>query len=184
MKDISKTKKNSKRILKAVLKVFLILLVIYNFISILELDIFLKKTGYDMIIVEEYQAQKKLKENTLIISKTKNNKYEINDLVVIKISDSQYIHRIVNVDETGKFITKGDDNYRVDKTLLKESEIQGKVIIKIPYLGIIFRFARRIVFSILVCIYIILYFAYSKHIRNKRNERRRKLRINPQNSSK
>lgn len=138
-----------------------------------------------MIVVEKYQAQKNIKQNTLIISKIKNNKYDIGDLVVIKVSDSRYIHRIVNIDKEARYITKGDDNYKADAKPLKQYEIEGKVIAKIPLVGIIFRFAKTAVFSVLVCAYIILYFGYSIHLNNKKKRRRIKHEINnPQNSIK
>jgi len=177
MKNISKIKKNVKEVLKTILKIFLVLLIVYNLVSILGFEDVLKKTGFEMIIVEKYQSQKNIKQNTLVISKLKNNKYHINDLVVIKISDSKYIHRIVNIDKEARYVTKGDDNYKVDAKPLKQYEIEGKVIAKIPLLGIMFRFAKTIAFSVLICIYIIFYFGYSIHLNNKKKKRRKKREI-------
>ncbi|MGV8151458.1 MAG: S24/S26 family peptidase [Candidatus Nanoarchaeia archaeon] len=55
------------------------------------------------------------------------------------------IHRIVNINEDGSYQTKGDHNekqlivsnndYRTDETKIKENQIIGKAILKIPYLG-------------------------------------------------
>jgi signal peptidase I len=55
------------------------------------------------------------------------------------------IHRIVGISEEGIIQTKGDHNkdqlttsnngYKTDETNIKESQIIGKAIIKIPYLG-------------------------------------------------
>jgi len=184
MKDISKIKKIINSVLKNIFKLFLIFLIIYNISCILELEDLIEKTGYDIIVIEKYQQQKGINKNTLIIAKTKNKKYNIDDLVVIRVSNSEYIHRIVGCDERGRFITKGDNNYREDEISLKTDEITGKVIFKNYFLGLIFRFAQTGIFSALVCVYIIIYFTYSKHIYNKKLKRRQKQKTNPQNSIK
>jgi len=185
MKDTSKVKKIIKKIIRKIFGLFLILLIIYNLISILEIEDIFKKMGYDIIVVDKYQAQKKIKENTMIISKTKNNKYSVDDLIVVKVSNSEYFRRIVNID-LGLFTTKSDDSHKVDQKMLKVDEIEGKVIAKIPFLGAIFRFARTGIFSVLVLIYIFIYFAYSNHINKKQQQRRKKqkrmIKTNPQNS--
>jgi signal peptidase I len=55
------------------------------------------------------------------------------------------IHRIVSIDENKTIQTKGDHNkeqltfsnnfYNTDETIIKEEQIMGKAIFKIPYLG-------------------------------------------------
>jgi len=70
-----------------------------------------------------------------------NNDYKIGDIIVFSPQGSRYpiIHRIVLVNEDGSYQTKGDHNsgqlsyeYKVEK-----SQIHGKVLYIIPYIGLI-----------------------------------------------
>ena len=49
-------------------------------------------------------------------------------------------HRIVDVDEEGKFITKGDANEDPDYRRITAAEILGKVFLDIPYAGYLAQF--------------------------------------------
>jgi len=75
---------------------------------------------------------------------------KIGDIVIFKPNpESQaprpIIHRIVNIDENNIIQTKGDHNkiqltlsnnpYKTDETNIKQEQLIGKAIIKIPYLG-------------------------------------------------
>ena len=78
-------------------------------------------------------------------------KPKIGDIIVFKAGQNSLaprpiIHRIVNINEDTNIIqTKGDHNglqltagnnpFKTDETNIKESQIMGKAIIKIPYLG-------------------------------------------------
>jgi len=75
---------------------------------------------------------------------------KLGDIVIFKPNPESraprpIIHRIVNINEQGIIQTKGDHNkdqltisnniYRTDETTIKQSQIIGKAIIKVPYLG-------------------------------------------------
>lgn len=65
------------------------------------------------------------------------------DIVTFTKQDSIITHRIVRQINDQKFITKGDVNNSNDPTPLYKSQIIGKVILTIPYIGYIVIFLRR-----------------------------------------
>lgn len=72
------------------------------------------------------------------------------DIVTFTKQDSIITHRIVKQINDQKFITKGDANNNDDPTPLYKSQIIGKVILTIPYIGYIVLFIRRYLW--LLCI--------------------------------
>jgi signal peptidase I len=70
-----------------------------------------------------------------------SEEYKVGDIIVFYPSNSKYpiIHRIVALNDDGSYQTKGDHNisqlpyeYKVEK-----SQIKGKVIYVVPYIGLI-----------------------------------------------
>lgn len=75
--------------------------------------------------------------------------YRVGDIVTFKIPDSTELltHRIVKVDSTNgikTFKTQGDANDVVDDWETASEDIVGKVVLRIPYLGYIFRLPQII----------------------------------------
>lgn len=169
MSDILKKRKNNK--MKLIAIIVIIILIIYNILSILNHQF--NFCGIVIMNVQKYQEQENLKENTIIIAKKNKENLQIGDLVVVKISDSIYFHRIIDI-KNEHIITKGDDNFKYDNITLKKSDIQYKVILKIPYLGIILKIAGNKIFSVIICVILIMYYKYSKKIDKRNLTRRRK----------
>ncbi len=78
-----------------------------------------------------------------------SEEYRVGDIVVFSVPTSKHpiIHRIVMINEDGTYQTKGDHNnvqlpyeYKIEK-----SQIHGKVIFVIPYIGLIKVFIVRMV---------------------------------------
>ena len=65
------------------------------------------------------------------------------DIVTFTKQNSIITHRIVRRINDQKYITKGDANNSDDPTPLYKSQIIGKVILTIPYIGYIVLFIRR-----------------------------------------
>jgi len=53
------------------------------------------------------------------------------------------VHRIVEIDKKGWFITKGDNFDKKDPYAIKEDVITGKLWFRIPYLGKILMFLQK-----------------------------------------
>ena len=58
-----------------------------------------------------------------------------NDIIVYKDEENFITHRLIEIDENGEFITKGDANNTEDKPV-NETQVLGKVTYIIPKLGI------------------------------------------------
>lgn len=65
--------------------------------------------------------------------------YKLNDIIVYDVVERKYpiIHRIIKINENGTFETKGDHNSgQLSFELnVKEEQIHGKAVFKIPVLG-------------------------------------------------
>ncbi|TSC70803.1 MAG: type I signal peptidase SipW [Parcubacteria group bacterium Gr01-1014_46] len=78
-----------------------------------------------------------------------SSSYEVNDVVTFGKDTKDQIpttHRIVKIDGTGPlrtFTTKGDANDAEDQTPIRLSDISGKVVFTLPYLGFVLDFAKK-----------------------------------------
>ena len=91
--------------------------------------------------------------SSLIVSTGSMNGFDMNegDLIIIKDTGDYKIgeivtffqdgddipttHRIYNIDEDGKWVTRGDANNSKDKRSITSDEIIGEVVLVIPYVG-------------------------------------------------
>lgn len=71
--------------------------------------------------------------DAVVVELTKDVKE--NDIIVYKEDDDFITHRLIEINENGDFVTKGDANNTEDKPI-SESQVLGKVIYIIPKLGI------------------------------------------------
>lgn len=92
-----------------------------------------------------------------IVVITSSSMYEVGDVITFGKDTKTQIpttHRIVSIDGEGPlqvFTTKGDANDAPDPTATRLSDIDGKVLFTVPYLGYILDFARQpIGFALLV----------------------------------
>lgn len=120
------------KIVLQVLLLSLILLILVKFIRIYE--------------VATPSMEPFIKTGSIVISINKmgNSKFKKNDVVVYKIPQNIVLvtHRIIktiNVHRKVFYITKGDNNNSEDPYPISRDEIIGKVIVVIPYLGILLK---------------------------------------------
>lgn len=74
----------------------------------------------------------------VIVKKCNANDVEINDVIEYKTKNFSIIHRVISksqIDGSFVFITKGDNNEGPDNDPVKEDQLQGKIICKIPYIA-------------------------------------------------
>lgn len=170
MTFILKKIKNKKSKLIIIITIILIscnILSLFNY----NLDVL----GVTIMNVQKYQEQENLTENTIIIAKKIENNLNVGDLVIINISDSTYFHRVMKI-ENNHIITKGDGNFKNDNIQFKKEDIQYKVILQIPYLGILIKIIESKMLSVIIFAGLFMYYAYSKGI-DKKNLKRRRMKI-------
>jgi signal peptidase len=93
--------------------------------------------GYSSLIVSTGSMNgSDMKEGDLIIIRDTGD-YKIGEIVTFfqDGDDIPTTHRIYNIDEDGKWVTRGDANNSYDKRSITSDEIIGEVVLVIPYVG-------------------------------------------------
>jgi signal peptidase len=78
----------------------------------------------DMIVYEEYTAGKQFVEEQ--------------DVVVYIKNGNRIVHRVVDIERVegrNRYYTKGDANDAVDAGYISDSDIEGVVLFKLPFVG-------------------------------------------------
>lgn len=157
------------KIVKNVLKVFLICLILYSIIFNIN-KIFYKKEfvkiGKVAIITgdKSYSMEPEIKSTDLIITYNDEKiNLQKNDIISYYINRDIYIQRVHNIEcEDGKnyYITRGDNNLYANIEKITENDIIGKKSLKISLLGGIVRILQNsyiCLFLIIFSIYMIIY---------------------------
>ena len=92
--------------------------------------------GYSSLMVATGSMSGTIEEGDLIIIRDTDD-YKIGDIVTFfqDGDDIPTTHRIYNIDEEGKLVTRGDANNSYDKRSITNDEIIGEVVLVIPYVG-------------------------------------------------
>ena len=92
--------------------------------------------GYSSLMVATGSMSGTIEEGDLIIIRDTDD-YKIGDIVTFfqDGDDIPTTHRIYNIDEDGKWVTRGDANNSYDKRSITNDEIIGEVVLVIPYVG-------------------------------------------------
>ena len=156
-----------------------------------------KKPLFDAFIIISPSMVPTIKINDAIIIRREDGEYlDIGDIITFSSTDPSYAgltitHRIVGKQESqgGKYIfrTKGDNNNSEDPALVQQSNIYGRVILKIPKLGLVRQFLTTsygFVFAIVIpalTIVILDIFKFATkgfvYVDNKRKEKRDELDV-------
>ena len=114
----------------------------------------------------------------VIVKKYAEDDFKVGDIITFEQEGENITHRILNIEEDDlgkKYITKGDNNNIEDLTKITYGEIQGKKVIRIPYIGKIVQILNNeIVFLIIILILLILYFLKIQMDEKKENRREKK----------
>ncbi|MCH5321311.1 MAG: signal peptidase I [Eubacterium sp.] len=103
--------------------------------------------GYGVSVVLSGSMEPTLSVNDLVIVNEQSD-YEVDDIVVYQDGNMLVIHRIISTDED-EVITKGDANNVADEPI-SASDIKGKAIAHIPFVGALVRFLKTPVGFILI----------------------------------
>lgn len=102
------------------------------------------------------------------------DEYNAEDIVTFWRDEVLVTHRLIEEREQG-WITKGDYNNAVDSQLVQKNQIIGKVIVIIPYLGLVILYLRTPlgILTVIILLFILLilpeWFSVIRHqIKNKK----------------
>lgn len=121
------------------------ILLAYVFTLIFYSNKTVKIWGFEFSIVQSSSMSPRIKIYDFIVMVNATKNLKENDIVVFfdDAKNNKIIHRVVNVvkeDNAYKFITKGDNNEFADAGVRTMSDIYGKYLITIPFLGYIISF--------------------------------------------
>lgn len=97
-------------------------------------------SSYRAYIVQSGSMAPALQAGSIVITRSAPA-YSPGEIITFTSGNSQITHRIVAI-EGENFITKGDANEEPDSTPVKKSQIIGKSILSLPYLGYLADFVR------------------------------------------
>lgn len=185
--DVESIKKRKKRIelIKKIIAVILIILV-YNLILVfISSDTFnngIRIFGYKAYIITSTSMEPSINLGDVVITrKCKEDKLQTGDIITFKTENEIITHRILKIEDNGllpkTYITKGDNNNIEDIEKVTYSNIEGKSVIIIPYLGkIIMIIDNKIIILIIVLIILITCFLKMQK-QDKIENRREKKKI-------
>ena len=146
---------NLKKISKIV---YYIVLVFILFVAILLVVSILPITGnIKFMTVLSGSMEPTIKTGSIILTKPTGD-YKIGDIITfgpITKTVPPTTHRITEIKVQGGnpiYITKGDANNSIDSREIQKSDILGKMIVKIPYLGYVIDFVRKPIGFVLIII--------------------------------
>lgn len=64
------------------------------------------------------------------------------DIIAYTIGDTTVVHRVIEENDDGTYITKGDSNDTADPAPVARKQVQGKEVFCIPKLGYAIKFIR------------------------------------------
>ena len=132
-----------QRMFYCILSVLIVFIALFLIISILPIP-----GNYKFYVVQSGSMQPEIYRGSIIMVKPFGN-YKIKDIITFYILEQKYMpmtHRIIDKIERNNqsfFITQGDANDGPDTYEVEQSEIIGKVIFKIPFIGYVIDAVRK-----------------------------------------
>lgn len=161
-----------KKILKIIQNIITVAIIIIGLFLIMTL--FPIKGNYQVKVVLSGSMEPKIHTGSVVIIKPKSQ-YKIGDIVIFGKDTKTEIpttHRIISsraVEGVMLFTTKGDANEDPDSKEIRPSDIHGKVLLSVPWMGYILNFIRKPVGIIVVIVIPALSIIYDE-IRKIRKE--------------
>ena len=122
--------------------------------------------GFGISVIMSDSMQPVLSTNDLVVV-TKQDSYDIDDIVVFQKEDLLVIHRIIEIDDD-MVITKGDANPSADDPV-PIKEIKAKYAFRIPYIGLIVKYIKTVPGTLLI-IALALFLLYKSRQKERSKE--------------
>lgn len=193
---VSKNKK-LKKIIYKILYVFFIILILYNVLYIINNTINKQEyinLGNTLYITTEKEDSMKRKKNDtneqtfvnkndlVFVWKCKANDIQINDIIGYDINSEITFHRVVNIEEDNDityYETKADNYMYNDIERKTLNQVNGKILFRIPLIGVVFRLFENKIMTIFIIIVLLLKFSFNNYrneINRYRNERHKEIK--------
>ncbi len=110
-----------------------------------------KLFGYSTAVVLSDSMKPEFVEGDLLIFK-KQNKYAVNDIIIFNDDGYLTTHRIVDILEDGRFVTRGDANNTNDTNPVAISDVHGKMIKRVAKVGLVLEFLSSPIGLVLIVV--------------------------------
>lgn len=176
-----KIKNIFQKVLIKALYILFIILVIYNILYIINYSANSKK--YISIFGKLYITTVKVNDSKpvikvndfIVVKKADQTKIKKDDIIGYDINNEIAFHRVYSVKkESGiyYFFTKADNSYYNDIEAKQIEQINGKIIVRIPIIGLLFRLFENRIITIFIMIILILKFSFNTYKFNQNKKRR------------
>jgi signal peptidase I len=127
---------------------YTILIVIIVLIALLLISSRFPMMKHQVMVVQSGSMEPAIKTGSIVLV-TPVKKYNVNDIITFKstsVNEGSVTHRITDMEVIEGnifYITKGDSNEDIDTKRVPETEIIGRTIFWVPYMGYVVDFARK-----------------------------------------
>jgi len=119
------------------LDIITIVIIIFLIINLNRVLGFILSTSVPLAVVSSSSMEPILHVGDLLITEG-FKEYNVGDIVVYKRGGEYIVHRIIRIENfngSTRYVTKGDANSSPDFPPVDKSDVEGKVVLIIPYLG-------------------------------------------------
>ena len=171
-----------KKVIISFIYVIIMICILYNILFLINTSIskkeYFKLYGFSFFYMKTNLMEQDISKNDLIIIKEADSEdLQNNDIIAYDINGKVRINKIVYY-EQNQYTTKSNKNYYPDIETITASQIVGKKIANIPFLGVILELLQSKTVSIFTLVFLIFTFWYNRYMylrRNERNKKRKKL---------
>ena len=171
-----------KKVIISFIYVIIMICILYNILFLINTSIskkeYFKLYGFSFFCMKTNLMEQDISKNDLIIIKEADSEdLKNNDIIAYDINGKVRINKIVYY-EQNQYTTKSNKNYYPDIETITASQIVGKKIANIPFLGVILELLQSKTVSIFTLVFLIFTFWYNRYMylrRNERNKKRKKL---------
>ena len=184
-KNLNQITKNKKILKNTILYTIFIIFIFYSVlyqINNLNNKKYIQIFNVYISVTTDESMTPSINNNTLIIGTKINNKdIKENNIIGYDINGILNYHRLTKIkqeDGNTLYITKADNNYNIDIEEKEREQIKSKIILKIPFIGIIFKFLQTKIALIIIVIILIFKFIINKkkiEISNRRKKKKMSL---------
>lgn len=169
-----------KRVVLNFIYAIILICILYNVIFSINTSIskkeYFKLYGISLFCMKTDLMEEDISKNDLIIVKEVEDKdLQDGDIIAYEVNGKIRINKIMYYEQE-EYTTKSNKNYYPDIEKTKISQIVGKEIVNIPFLGLVLELLQSKIASIFTLVFLVLIFLYNRYMYTKKKERGRKKR--------
>lgn len=158
--------------------VIIVICILYNVIFSINTSIskkeYFKLYGISLFCMKTDLMEDDINKNDLVIVKEVDDKdLQDGDIIAYEVNGKIRINKILYYEQDG-YATRSNKNYYPDIEKTTISQIVGKKIVNIPFLGLVLELLQSTIASVFALLILILIFWYNRYMYMKKKERVRK----------